>query len=71
MLFEVCVKFSVVAIFTFNRPPPPPSQSLLTLEDFMQCVSVTKTEDDRRKKMKDQERERDLMDFKRMLNLPP
>ena len=54
-----------------NRPTPQPSQSLLTLEDFMQCASATKTDDDKRKKMKDQERERDLKDFKRMLNLPP
>ena len=54
-----------------NRLPPQPSLSLLTLEDFMQCVSVTKTEDDRRKKIKDQERERILMDIKRMLILPP
>ena len=54
-----------------NGPAPQPSQTLLTLEDFMQCVNVTKPEDENRKRMKDQERERDLKDFKRMLNFPP
>ena len=51
--------------------PKPSPQPVFTLEDFMNCVD--KTEDDRRKKTNDQEQERkrDMMDFKRMLQLPP
>ena len=58
--------------FESEKPRPQPSQfDQLTLEDFMKCVS--QTEDDRRQKTKneEQDRERDLMDLKRMLNLPP
>ena len=48
----------------------PTSQPVVTLEDFMQCVN--KTEDDRKRTMKEQEqeRERDLTNLKKMLFLP-
>ena len=49
-----------------DYPIPTPELTL-----FMKCVNVT--EDDRRQKVHDRgkERECDLMDFKRMIKLPP
>ena len=53
-----------------SKPPPHPSRDkTFTLEDFMKCVD--EVDDTERRTTKAREREQDLLEFSRLLDLPP
>ena len=53
-----------------SKPPPHPSRDkAFTLEDFNKCVD--KANDNKRRTTQAREREKDLLEFRRLLDLPP
>jgi hypothetical protein len=71
-------KQTFISIAPANSPielskptPQAPQEKAFTLEDFMGCVDKANDDERRRNRAREHEREEDLLNFRRLLDLPP